>query len=107
MMLQEITDADFEHEVLASEAPVLVEWWATWCGPCRQVGPVLERIADERAGSLRVVKMDQDANPLQSAAHRVMGVPTMILFRDGAPILQMTGARTKAAIERAIDAALE
>ena len=107
MTLQQITDADFEREVLASDVPVLVEWWATWCGPCRQVAPVLERIAAERAGDLRVVKIDQDANPVRSAEHRVLGVPTMILFRDGHPVLQMSGARTKAAIERAVDDALE
>ena len=106
MSAQEITDDQFETEVLRSELPVLVEWWATWCGPCRQVAPILERIAEERAGRLRVVRIDQDANPVRSAAHRVMGVPTMILFRDGEPVLQLVGARSKAALEREIDQAL-
>lgn len=107
MTIRQTTDADFADDVLGSDVPVLVEWWATWCGPCRQLAPVLESIAAEREDSLRVVKIDQDANPVQSAAHRVMGVPTMILFRDGEPVLELRGARTKASIERALADALE
>ena len=107
MTIQQTTDADFADDVLGSDVPVLVEWWATWCGPCRQLAPVLESIAAEREDSLRVVKIDQDANPVQSAAHRVMGVPTMTLFRDGEPVLELRGARTKASIERALADALE
>lgn len=107
MTVQEITDADFETEVLTSGVPVLVEWWAQWCGPCRQLAPVLERLDEERGETLRVVRINQDEQPLRAAEHRVLGLPTMILFRDGRPLLQLAGARTKATLDRAIDTALE
>lgn len=106
MSLQEITDADFEHEVLSSDEPVLVEFWAQWCGPCHQVAPALARIAEERAGSLRVVKLNSDENPVTSARYRVMGLPTMIVFRGGEPVRELRGARPKAALDREIDHAL-
>lgn len=106
MTLQEITDADFEHEVLSSDQPVLVEFWAHWCGPCHQVAPVLASIADERAGALRVVKLNSDENPVTSARYRVMGLPTMIVFRDGEPVHELRGARPKTALDREIDHAL-
>lgn len=107
MSLQEITDADFATEVLTSDVPVLVEWWAQWCGQCRQLAPVLERLDEERGEALRVVRINQDEQPLRAAEHRVLGLPAMILFRDGQPLLQLAGARTKASLDRAIDAALE
>lgn len=106
MSVQEITDAEFESEVIGSAVPVLVEWWASWCPPCVQVAPILQRLAEERDGALRVVKINQDENPLRSAEHRIMGVPTMILFRGGEPVLQLVGARSKAAMEREIDQVL-
>ncbi len=106
MTLQEITDADFDHEVLASEEPVLVEFWAQWCGPCHQVAPALERIAEERSGALRVVKLNSDENPVISARYRVMGLPTMIVFRGGEPVHELRGARPKSALDREIDHAL-
>ena len=101
-----ITDDEFATEVLASERPVLVEWWAPWCGPCHQVAPVVQQLAEERAGELRVVKMNQDENPLASAQYRVLGLPTLILFDGGEPVAQITGARPKAAIARELDKAL-
>lgn len=100
------TDTDFRRDVLESPVPVLVDFWAAWCPPCHQVAPVLERIAEERAGRLRVVKVDNDANPVVSAHYKVMGLPTMLLFRDGEPVLQLTGARPKAAIDRELDRVL-
>lgn len=106
MSVQEITDAEFESEVIGSDVPVLVEWWASWCPPCVQVAPILQRLAEERDGALRVVKINQDENPLRSAEHRIMGVPTMILFRGGEPVLQLVGARSKAAMEQEIDQVL-
>lgn len=106
MSVREITDAEFESEVIGSAVPVLVEWWASWCPPCVQVAPILQRLAEERDGALRVVKINQDENPLRSAEHRIMGVPTMILFRGGEPVLQLVGARSKAAMEREIDQVL-
>ena len=98
-MLQEVTDADFRDRVLTSDKPVLVEFWASWCGPCRMVGPVLERIADEHP-ELDIVKMDLDANPGTSRDYQVMAAPTMLLFRDGEVIANIVGAKPKAALER-------
>ncbi|MGY2876809.1 thioredoxin 1 [Marmoricola sp. URHA0025 HA25] len=104
--VHEITDDQFEAEVLGSELPVLVEFWAQWCGPCHLVAPVVEKIAEERTDTLRVVKINSDENPLVSARYRVLGLPTMLLFDGGEPVLQLTGARPKSAIERELDKAL-
>jgi len=104
--VHEITDEQFEAEVLGSGLPVLVEFWAPWCGPCHLVAPVVENIAAERAETLRVVKLNSDENPLAAARYRVLGLPTMILFDRGEPVLQLTGARPKSAIERELDKVL-
>ena len=102
----EITDDQFESEVLASEVPVLVEFWAPWCGPCHQLAPVLAQIAEERSGELRVVKINQDENPLISSDYRVLALPTMLVFDRGEPIAQLVGARAKSAIVRELDRVL-
>ena len=104
--VREITDAEFETEVLASDLPVLVEFWAQWCGPCHQLAPIVEKIAEERTATMRVVKINSDENPLVSARYRVLGLPTMLLFDGGEPVLQLTGARPKSAIERELDKVL-
>ena len=104
--VREITDAEFETEVLASDLPVLVEFWAQWCGPCHQLAPIVEKIAEERTATVRVVKINSDENPLVSARYRVLGLPTMLLFDGGEPVLQLTGARPKSAIERELDKVL-
>lgn len=105
-MIRDITDAQFETEVLGADRPVLVEWWAQWCGPCHQVAPVVEQLAAERADQLRVVRINQDENPVVSARYRVMGLPTMILFDGGEPVTQIIGARPKSAIARELDKVL-
>jgi len=105
MSVHETTDELFESEVLASEVPVLVEFWAPWCGPCHQLAPILDQLASER-DDVRVVKMNQDENPLVSARYRVMAVPTMLLFDRGEPVAQMVGARPKSAIVRELDGVL-
>jgi thioredoxin 1 len=104
--VREITDADFPREVLESELPVLVEFWAPWCGPCHQLAPILGALAEERAGSLRIVKINQDENPLVSSDYRVLALPTMLLFDGGEPIAQMVGARPKSAIAGELDRVL-
>ena len=95
-----VTDATFVDEVLTSEKPVLVDFWATWCGPCKMVAPVLEEIAGEKAGSLTVAKLDVDANPATARDFQVVSIPTMILFRDGEPVKRIVGAKGKAALLR-------
>ena len=106
MSIHEITDDEFTQEVLESGLPVLVEFWAPWCGPCRQLAPVLTQLAEERAGSLKVVKINQDEQPRTSAEYRVMGLPTMVVFDRGEAVAQMLGARPKSRIAEELDRVL-
>ena len=89
-----VTDDTFQAEVLESERPVVVDFWAAWCGPCRLMSPILEEIAQER-DDLRVVKVDTDANQRVAAEYGVLSMPTFMVFRDGAPVGQIVGARPK------------
>ncbi|CRK53824.1 thioredoxin 1 [Rhodococcus sp. RD6.2] len=93
-----ITDDSFKQDVLDSDKPVLVDFWATWCGPCKMVAPVLEEIAGEHADKLTVAKLDIDANPSAARDFQVMSIPTMILFQGGKPVKQIVGAKGKAAL---------
>jgi thioredoxin len=95
-----VTDESFSQDVLSSSTPVLVDFWATWCGPCKMVAPVLEEIAAEKSGSLRVVKLDVDANPATARDFQVVSIPTMILFKDGEAVKRIVGAKGKAALLR-------
>ncbi|WP_329174865.1 thioredoxin [Streptomyces sp. NBC_01477] len=90
-----VTDATFAAEVLASDLPVLVEFTADWCPPCRMIAPVLAEIAVEEAHRLRIVQLDVDTNPATQAAYGVMSMPTLLLFRAGEPVKVMVGARPK------------
>ncbi|WSM37605.1 thioredoxin domain-containing protein [Streptomyces sp. NBC_01689] len=90
-----VTDADFEAEVIGAELPVLVEFTADWCPPCRQMGPVLSALAAEEEGRLKVVQLDVDMNPETTNAYRVLSMPTFLVFRDGEPVKSMVGARPR------------
>ena len=97
-----VTDDSFSEDVLTSSTPVLVDFWATWCGPCKMIAPVLEEIATEKAGELKVAKLDVDANPATARDFQVVSIPTLILFKDGQPVKRIVGAKGKAALLREI-----
>ncbi|MFQ6396543.1 thioredoxin [Nocardia sp. KC 131] len=101
-----ITDESFERDVLEHDKPVLVDFWAAWCPPCRMIAPVLEQIADERAETLTIRAIDTDANPGVMRDYQVMSLPTLILFRDGKPVQAFVGARSKSRLLAELDAAL-
>jgi thioredoxin 1 len=101
-----VTDDSFSQDVLSADGPVLVDFWATWCAPCRMVAPVLEEIAGEKAGELKVAKIDIDANPGTARDFQVVSIPTMILFKGGEPVKRIVGAKSKAALLREIGDAL-
>ncbi|WP_304940944.1 thioredoxin [Streptacidiphilus sp. PB12-B1b] len=90
-----VTDASFADEVLAAQGPVLVEFTADWCAPCRMIAPVLAEVAQEQAGRLKVVTLDVDANPVVQAAYGVLSMPTLMVFRAGEPVKSLVGARPK------------
>jgi thioredoxin 1 len=103
--ITEVTDINFQAEVLESETPVLVDFWAPWCGPCRVVAPVLEEIAGER-DDLRIVKLNIDDNQQTAAQFGIMAIPTMLVFRDGAEAHRIQGAMPKKRLEAELEPVL-
>ena len=103
-MTVKATDASFEQEVLKSDTPVLVDFWAEWCGPCRMIGPSLEDIAKEMDGKLKVVKVNIDENPMAPTRYGVRSIPTLLLFKNGQVVEQIVGAVGKSQLQRMIDA---
>jgi thioredoxin 1 len=101
-----VTDGSFAQDVLGASEPVLVDFWASWCAPCRMVAPVLEEIATEKAAELKVAKIDIDANPGTARDFGVVSIPTMILFKGGEPVKRIVGAKSKAALLRELGDAL-
>src|SRR4051795_11029752 len=103
--ITEVTDANFQAEVLESDKPTLVDFWAPWCGPCRVVAPVLEEIAGER-DDLKIVKLNTDENQQTAAAFEVLSIPTLILFKGGQPVKTVIGAYPKKKLEQELEPAL-
>ena len=101
-MAIQITDANFEEEILKSDLPVLVDFWAPWCGPCRAMGPVIDELANEYNGQLKITKMNVDENPATPSKYGIRAIPTLILFKNGEVLEQITGAVSKSSIKEII-----
>lgn len=98
-----VTDANFEQEVLNHQGPVLVDFWAPWCMPCRILGPIIDKLANDYAGKVKVVKLNTDENPAMSTKYEIMAIPTMIIFKDGKPVQNIAGLLPEAQLKQVLD----
>ncbi len=103
---QEVSDGTWETDVLKAEKPVLVDFWAPWCGPCRMVAPIVEELADEYAGKVEFVKLNTDDNPMTAAKYGIRSIPTLLFFKAGQPVGQIIGFRPKSEFKKRLDAVL-
>jgi thioredoxin 1 len=106
MATKKITDGSFDSDVLSAEGPVLVDFWAEWCGPCKMIGPALEELSDELGGKVTITKLNIDENPDAPGKYGVRGIPTMILFKNGVPAATKVGAAPKSQLKGWIEGAL-
>lgn len=103
---REVTDGNFDQEVIKSALPTLVDFWAPWCGPCRMVSPIVEELAGEYAGKVNFVKVNTDENPTTATRYGIRSIPTLLVFKGGAPVGQIIGFRPKSDIKRRLDSVL-
>jgi thioredoxin 1 len=101
-----VTDNDFEQEVLEAETPVLVDFWAEWCAPCKMVAPVIDDLAEEYDGKIKFTKVDVDVNPQTAMKYGIRSIPTLLVFKGGSPVDQVVGAVPKAVIKKSLDSTL-
>jgi thioredoxin 1 len=103
---REVSDTNFEQEVVKASKPVLVDFWAPWCGPCRMVAPIVEELSEEYDGKVEFVKLNTDDNPNIAAKYGIRSIPTLLVFKGGEPVGQIVGFRPKSDLQKRLDAAL-
>ena len=103
MSIQHFTDSNFKKEVLESKVPVVVDFWANWCGPCKMIGPIVEELAKEYEGKVKIGKVDVDTNPKSASTYGIMSIPSLMFFKDGKVMDQVTGALSKANLKQKIE----
>ncbi|MFA5063818.1 MAG: thioredoxin [Candidatus Omnitrophota bacterium] len=103
MSIQHFTDSNFKKEVLESKVPVVVDFWANWCGPCKMIGPIVEELAKEYDARVKIGKLDVDTNPQSASTYGIMSIPSIMFFKNGKVMDQVTGALSKASLKRKIE----